>query len=106
MFIKNCAPCHGPDGRARTPAARKLAVKDLTLSQLPEREIPDVLRKGRFDVDVREVPAGTTVSGIARKTRIPEKEIGIVLVNGRHAGLSKALSDGDTVAIFPLVGGG
>ena len=63
-------------------------------------------RKGRFDVDVREVPPGTTVSGIAKKTKIPEKDIGIVLVNGRHAGLSKALSDGDTVAIFPLVGGG
>jgi molybdopterin converting factor small subunit len=63
-------------------------------------------RKGRFDVDVREVSPGTTVSRIAGEVGLPEKEIGIVLVNGRHADLSKALSDGDTLAIFPLVGGG
>lgn len=63
-------------------------------------------RKGRFDVDVREVPAGTTVSEIAESVELPGKEIGIVLVNGRHAGLSKVLSEGDAVAIFPLVGGG
>jgi len=63
-------------------------------------------RKGRFDVDVREVPPGTTVSRIAKEVDLPEKEIGIVLVNGRHANLSRALADGDTLAIFPLVGGG
>jgi len=63
-------------------------------------------RKGRFDVDVREVPPGTTVSRIAEEAALPEKEIGIVLVNGRHTGLSRVLSDGDTLAIFPLVGGG
>lgn len=63
-------------------------------------------RKGRFDVDVREVPPGTTVSRIVGEVELPEKEVGIVLVNGRHTGLSRELSDGDTLAIFPLVGGG
>jgi molybdopterin converting factor small subunit len=27
-------------------------------------------------------------------------------VNSRHANLSRALADGDTLAIFPIVGGG
>lgn len=63
-------------------------------------------RKDRFDVDVREVPPGTTVSRVVREAHLPEKEIGIVLVNSRHADLSRELADGDTVAIFPLVGGG
>ena len=63
-------------------------------------------RKGRFDVDVRNVPPGTTVARVAEAVELPEAEIGIVLVNGRHANLSKVLSDGDNVAIFPLLGGG
>ena len=63
-------------------------------------------RKGRFDVDVRNVPPGTTVARVAEAVELPEEEIGIVLVNGRHANLSKVLSDGDNVAIFPLLGGG
>jgi len=63
-------------------------------------------RKGRFDAEVREAPPGATVSRVVGEVGLPEKEIGIVLVNGRHATLSKALADGDTLAIFPLVGGG
>ena len=63
-------------------------------------------RNGRFDAEVREVPPGTTVSGIVEEMDLPGKEIGIVLVNSRHADLSRVLADGDTVAVFPLVGGG
>jgi molybdopterin converting factor small subunit len=37
---------------------------------------------------------------------IPEPEIGIVLVNGRHAPLAQTLNEGDTLSLFPLVGGG
>lgn len=63
-------------------------------------------RKGRFDEQVREVPPGTTVSRIVDEAGLPKREIGIVLVNSRHADLSRELSDGDTIAVFPLVGGG
>jgi len=63
-------------------------------------------RKGRFDAQIREVPPGTTVARVVEEVNLPGKEIGIVLVNSRHAGLSKVLADGDTLAIFPLVGGG
>ena len=63
-------------------------------------------RKGRFDAEVREVPGGATVSRVVEEVGLPVKEIGIVLVNGRHANLWRPLADGDTLAIFPLVGGG
>jgi len=48
-FMKSCAPCHGPDGRAKTPAARKLGVKDLTLSKIPDEEITKQILNGSFD---------------------------------------------------------
>lgn len=62
-------------------------------------------RKGRFDSEVLEVPSGTTVSNVVDEVRLPGS-IGIIFVNSRHADLSRELSDGDTLSIFPLVGGG
>jgi molybdopterin synthase sulfur carrier subunit len=63
-------------------------------------------RKGRFDMETRIVPPGATVTTIIEDARLPEGEIGILLVNGRHSDRTRELADGDTVAIFPLVGGG
>jgi len=39
LFLKSCAPCHGKDGKAKAPAARKLGEKDLSLSQLTDAQI-------------------------------------------------------------------
>jgi mono/diheme cytochrome c family protein len=39
VFTANCVACHGQDGRARTPAGRKLRAKDLTVSKLTDPEI-------------------------------------------------------------------
>lgn len=49
LFAKHCASCHGKDGKAQTPAARKLGVKDLTLSKLPDGEVTRQLLEGRKD---------------------------------------------------------
>ncbi len=49
LFEQYCIPCHGPDGRARTPVARKLGVKDLTESRLPDAEIIHQITEGRKD---------------------------------------------------------
>ena len=49
IYVSLCAPCHGPDGRARTPAARKLKVKDLTLSRISDEEIRKQVLEGRRD---------------------------------------------------------
>jgi mono/diheme cytochrome c family protein len=49
VFEKHCIPCHGPDGRARTPAGRKLGAKDLAESRLGDAEIAKQVRDGVKD---------------------------------------------------------
>ena len=63
-------------------------------------------RTGRFDVAQQEHPAGTTVGDIVDALGIPRGEIGILMVSSRHAVLEQQPAPGDTVSIFPLVGGG
>jgi sulfur-carrier protein len=64
------------------------------------------LRKGRFETKNMQIPENTSVEQICRETGIPENEKLIILVNSRHAELDYKLSDGDMLAIFPLIGGG
>jgi mono/diheme cytochrome c family protein len=54
LFAKNCTPCHGPDGKAQTPIARKLGVKDLTQSKLTEAEIEKQILEGKRDEHGKE----------------------------------------------------
>ncbi|HLO27043.1 MAG TPA: MoaD/ThiS family protein [Geobacteraceae bacterium] len=63
-------------------------------------------RNGRTPVETREFPAGTTVADIVAEQRIPVAELGIIMVNSRHVAIDRELVDGDTLAIFPLLGGG
>ena len=64
------------------------------------------LLQGRSREEVREVPPGTQVSSVVEDLHLPRKEIKVILVNSRHADLSLELSDGDTLALFPVVDGG
>lgn len=50
VFADKCASCHGLDGRARTPAGRKLGAKDLAASKLGDVEIEKQIRNGAKDV--------------------------------------------------------
>ncbi len=63
-------------------------------------------RTGRFTSETRNYPDGTTVARIIEDLRIPEQELGIVLVNSRHVPLPHQLADGDALSLFPLLGGG
>lgn len=54
LFTKHCMPCHGPDGKAQTPIARKLGVKDLTQSKLTESEIEKQIIEGKRDEHGKE----------------------------------------------------
>jgi mono/diheme cytochrome c family protein len=47
VFLKNCASCHGKDGKAQTSVARKLGVKDLSQSKLNDAQIEQQIREGR-----------------------------------------------------------
>jgi mono/diheme cytochrome c family protein len=49
LYEEHCLPCHGPDGRAHTPAARKLRAKDLTASRLPDADIAHQIAGGKKD---------------------------------------------------------
>lgn len=46
LFGEYCAPCHGADGKARTPAGRKLGAKDLSQSKLSDEEIQKQIVNG------------------------------------------------------------
>lgn len=64
------------------------------------------LRDGRFETAPIEVPEGAFVSDAIEAAGVPPEAAAVVFVNGRHAGPGHPLSPGDTVAIFPPVGGG
>ena len=63
-------------------------------------------QKGRFVIEQREYPPGTLVGNVIAELQIPEESLGIVMINHRHVKLDRELADGETLAIFPLVGGG
>ncbi|MBE0596615.1 MAG: MoaD/ThiS family protein [Desulfuromonadales bacterium] len=63
-------------------------------------------RIGRFAAMPQSWPAGATVRQVVDQLGIPEGELGIVLINGRHVELGERLNEGDTLSLFPLVGGG
>ena len=51
LFLKNCASCHGKDGKAKTPMGHKLRVKDLTQSKTTDAEIAKQVTEGSVDED-------------------------------------------------------
>jgi molybdopterin converting factor small subunit len=63
-------------------------------------------RTGRVPIETGDYPNGTTVADIVAEQGIPVAELGIMMVNSRHVGLDRELVDGDTLALFPLLGGG
>jgi sulfur-carrier protein len=63
-------------------------------------------RIGRFGEINKEYDAGTTVGDVLKELSLPADEIGATLINHRHVEEDQQLKDGDTLSIFPLVGGG
>lgn len=63
-------------------------------------------RLGRFDIETRDYPAGTKVGQVVDELALSRDKLGILMVNSRHVDLDRVLADGETLAIFPLVGGG
>lgn len=63
-------------------------------------------REGRFGQEQREYAAGTTVGDILQELDLPSDEIGATLINHRHVEEDQPLQEGDSLSIFPLVGGG
>jgi len=63
-------------------------------------------RNNRFKYKLRAIAPDTTVRVIIADLGLVEDELGVVLINGRHASLDQAFAEGDTLSLFPLVGGG
>lgn len=63
-------------------------------------------RAGRFEIETLDYPSGTTVADVADGLKLPYSELGIMMINSRHVKLERVLEDGDTLALFPLLGGG
>ena len=63
-------------------------------------------RNNRFKNELRTIGPGTTVGVIVAELALAEDELGVILINGRHGSLDQALAEGDTLSLFPLVGGG
>jgi sulfur-carrier protein len=64
------------------------------------------LRRGRFDLKTMECDEGVIIHDLVKMLDIPEKEAAIIFVNSRHSEFHTVLKEGDTLAIFPPVGGG
>lgn len=67
LYNTHCSGCHGKDGRANTPIARQLGVRDLTQSQTTDPEILKQIREGR------QGPGGKTLMP-AFKDRLTREE--------------------------------
>ena len=63
-------------------------------------------RNGRFKIAEEELPEGTDCRRVVLDLGLTEAEIGIIMINGRHGVLDQKLKAGDTLSLFPLVGGG
>ncbi len=64
------------------------------------------LRKDRFDEKDLELPHEVTAGEVIDRIGIPPTEVTLIFINGRHAGPEAKLAQGDTLALFPPIGGG
>lgn len=64
------------------------------------------LRDGRFKEEMANINENTQISDVISKYNIPKEEVKICLLNGRDADLNQTLKNGDTLSLFPPVGGG
>ena len=63
-------------------------------------------RTGRHRTESHAYQVGVTAAEVARSLGIRDTDIGMVLVNNNQAELEQELVPGDTLSLFPLVGGG
>lgn len=63
-------------------------------------------REGRFKEEQRHYTEPIQVQDIVSALGIKAEEVGVVMCNSRHCEFTYWLKDGDTLAIFPVIGGG
>lgn len=63
-------------------------------------------RDSREKVQSLELPEGSIPGDVIKLLGIDASELAILLINGRDGSLGDSLKNGDTVSLFPPVGGG
>lgn len=63
------------------------------------------LRNGRFKVDSMGLNDQARVTDVVEALVIPPEEVAHCLVNGHDISLNSIIKDGDTIALFPAIGG-
>lgn len=63
-------------------------------------------RRHRFAEQYCQLPPGTRVRAVVESLQLPDHLLGIILINGLHAGLDDGLEDGDILSLLPMVDGG
>ncbi len=63
-------------------------------------------REGRFKKVEHEYDDGMTVRDIVTSLGIDMDEVGVIMVNSRHADPGLCLVSNDILAVFPVIGGG
>jgi sulfur-carrier protein len=63
------------------------------------------LQEGRFEERKAEVSDNSRVTDVINKFDLPQEEVSICIVNGRNVDKEHVLHNGDTVSLFPLIGG-
>ncbi len=71
-----------------------------------EVKLSAFLRKGRFGRKTIDLPDGSTVADLLQQLNLTAKEVAVVAVNTQHAAQDRPLEAGDSIAIYPPVGGG
>ena len=64
------------------------------------------LREGRFKVSDSEIADQSRVTDVVESLKIPPEQLAVCFVNGRDAETDYVIKNGDTVSLFPPVGGG
>ena len=64
------------------------------------------LREGREKILFLDAGDFTSTRQVLAELKIPEEDVAILLINGRHRTPEIPIKDGDLIALFPPVGGG
>jgi len=63
-------------------------------------------RENRFKEEGKKFPEGFTAGDVVDDLDINREEVGVIMLNSRHCRFETDLSEGDILAIFPVIGGG
>jgi len=64
------------------------------------------LRTGKFDENEFDIDPGSNINYLLEKIELKREDIAIIFINGKHADYNTTITEGDSIALFPPIGGG